>query len=394
MSVVEQARRPAPRERLTAPQREWVARRLTQARGRDPHLASRLADALEVSPNRLRALRRRMERGEELSPTRGRPRISEEERARVRALVERELECQGKVGWRAVLEGIKKREGKGTVSTMLVQEVTAAAKRRSRASKRRALERARVSHEVIARDAVWAQDATHLGRLLSGEKVEAEIATDRATTKTVTASPASPVSGEELVGLLERTRIERGCLPLVWQSDRGSAYCSDVVERYLAAEGVIHLVSRPHAPTDNPAAEAKNRELKQEAGLGSGTRLRDTQDAAERICGALERIDAGRLRATRGYRTADELDREMPRAQGVVDRWVFYEDACSAMEAAVLGLSDIKQIRKAQQDAIWTTLEKHGLARTHVGPRRLSRRKPPPVAPQAAGVECRGGHAA
>src|SRR5688572_33332319 len=129
MSGAAEARRAAPRERMTAQQRERAARRLLWARGRDPHLASRLADALEVTPHRLRALRRRLERGEEPCPKRGRPRLPDEERARVRELVERELECQGAVGWRCVLAGIERREGERPVSTMLVQQETASAKR-------------------------------------------------------------------------------------------------------------------------------------------------------------------------------------------------------------------------------------------------------------------------
>ena len=306
MSKAEAARGAAPRERMTPSQRERVARRLHLARGHDPHLASRLADALDVTAHWLRALRRRRERGEEPSPRRGRPRIAEDERARVRALVERELGCQGNVGWRRVLAGIERREGKRTASTMLVQQETAAAKRHAGVGVRRALERARVGHEVLARDAVWAQDATHLGRLPSGEKVEAELATDRATTRTVIASAGPPACGDDVVALLERARAERGGLPYVWQSDGGGANRSHAVERYLASAQVIHLVSRPHVPTDNAAAETKNRELKAEAGLGTGTCLRDSRQAALQLSAARERVDAGRLRTTSRRRSSTE----------------------------------------------------------------------------------------
>ena len=388
MSEAEQARGVAPRERLTRHQRELVARRLHKARGHDPHLASRLGDAYEVSPNRLRALRRRAERGEELSPKRGRPRISEEERGRVRALVEREREAQGDVGWRPVLAGIERREGKGTVSTMLVQEETKAAKARARARKRRAIERIRVSHEVLARDAVWAQDATHAGRTPSGEKVEAELATDRATTRTVIASAGPPSSGDDIVTLLDRAQAERGCLPFVLQTDGGGPNRSTIVESYLADHQVIHLLSRPHTPTDNPVAEAKNRELKEEAGIAAGARWHDSREAAQHLAPALWRIDNGRLRAQRGYKTAVELDREMPRAQDLVDRKAFYDAARSAMDAATLGLKDVLQIRKAQQDAVWRELEEHGLAVTRVG----TPAQAPPVTTQKPGLGCRRGH--
>jgi transposase-like protein len=68
--------------------------------------------------------------------------------------------------------------------------------------------------------------------------------------------------------------------------------------------------------------------------------------------------------------SAAQLDRELPRAQARVDRATFYAEARSAMKEAVLGLEDPDEIRKAEQDAIWRTLERHGLARRHVGLRR------------------------
>jgi hypothetical protein len=337
----------------------------------DRHLAAKLAAAHGVSASWVRTLGRRARRHEEVRRP-GRPRLAAQERERVRVLVVGQFAVQGVVGWRDALEGIRKVEAgrEKPTSTMLVQQETAAEKREREARKRRAVEAAREGHEVLAREAVWAQDATHVGRLATGEKVEAEVATDRATTRTVIVAVGPPASGEELCAHLERAKAERGALPYVFQSDLGSANSSGVLAAYLEAEQVIHLFSRVHTPTDNPAAEHKNRELKEESGLGKGVRLSDAREAALRIEPARRRNDEGRLRASRGLKTAAELDRDLPRAETLVARATFYAEARSAIREAVLGLSDAKEIRKAEQHAIWRALERHGLARRHVGLRR------------------------
>lgn len=375
-----------PRERMTEWQRRRAGRKLRAARGHDRHLAEKLAEAFGVTAHWIRKQRRRLERGE-APKKKGRPRLAAEERARVRALVLDQFERQGIVGWRDALEGVRKVETgrEKPTSTMLVQQETAALKAQVRTNRRRVLEEVREGHEVLARDAVWAQDATHVGRLVDGEKVEAEVATDRATTRTVIAAVGRPASGEELREHLERAKADRGALPFVWQSDAGSANLSEILGTYLAAEQVIHLRSRVHMPTDNPAAEHKNRELKEESGLGKGVRLRDAREAAARLDPAKRRLDEGRLRASRGWKTAAELDRDLPRADALVARAVFHAEACSAMREAVLGLSDEQEIRKAEQDAIWRTLERHGLARRHVGLRRTPCPRLAPVAPAANG---------
>lgn len=361
----------APREKLTAAQRERAARRLLEAKGRDRHLATRLAEGYEVSARWMRFLRRRLERGETPKP-KGRPRIGEAERARVRSLVVDQMTIQGIVGWRDVLAGIRRAEAgcQKPTSTMLVQEATAAVKKDLRVRKRRALEQRREGHEVLCRDAVWAEDALHAGRLASRAEVQAELATDRGSSATVIAAVGPPATGEDLKRHLEQAKAERGGLPLVWQSDRGSANTSAVVRDYLEAELVIHLLSRTHTPTDNPVAENRNREIEEESGLGQGVRLASVAEAAARLLPARRRLDEGRLRGRRGWKTAAELDREMPKADTKVDRKTFYAEARSAMKEVALGLFDPDEIRKAEQDTIWRTLEKHGLATSHVGRRK------------------------
>lgn len=269
---------------------------------------------------------------------------------------------------------------------MLVQQETAAIHREGRVQRRRACERRRVGHEVLCRDAIWAQDATHVGRFETGQEISAEVATDRATLSTVILAVGAPAAAEDLVGHLERAKVERGGLPLVWQSDGGGANRSAAVASYLERERVVHLLSRPHTPTDNPSAEHKNRELKEEGDLdAAASRTAEAADAA--LACARRRVDEGRLRASRGWKTAVELDRALPRADALVDRDRFYAEARSAIRAAALGHDDARSRRKAEQDAIWATLERHGLARRHVGLRRTPQPRATPVAHTAAGVE-------
>jgi transposase InsO family protein len=380
---------PESRERMTEAQRRITARRLEMAYGTDRHLAARLAFGYDVTPHWLRALRRRLERGE-TKKARGRPRLATEERVRIRALVVEQLTIQGlTAGWRPVLQALLEAEVATGVprklSVALVQEETADLKRTARTRKRRALEETREGHEVLARDAVWAEDATHVGRLLDTSEVQAEVASDRASTSTVIAAVGPPATGEDIRSHLERARVERGTLPYVWQSDPGSANTSAWLAAYFEENLVIHLCSRVHTPQDNPAAENKNREIKEESGLGKGVVLESPEEAAARLEPARRRLDEGRLRASRGWKTAAELDRELPRAEDLVPRATFYAETRSAMREAVLGLVDPRAIRKAEQDAIWRTLEKHGLARRHVGPRRTPCPRLAPVAPGANG---------
>jgi hypothetical protein len=226
---------------------------------------------------------------------------------------------------------------------------------------------------VLVRDGVWSEDTTHLGRTPDASEVVGEVIVDRGSLATVSLSVGGPVTEESVLGDLRRAALLRGGWPLVLQVDNASVYFSRLIREELEAQQVVLLRSRVHTPTDNPAVEHRNGELKSGSGLGKGVVLSGPEEAARRLEEAVERLDGRRLRASRGYRTADELDVALPRADTKVLRARFYREACSAMKEAVLGLTDAQAIRKAEQDAIWSTLEKHGLSRRHVGRRRLAR---------------------
>lgn len=335
----------------------------------DRHAASHLADTLGVSASWARTLRRRVERGERTRGP-GRPRLSETERERVRALVLEQLKIQGLAGWRDVLAGIRGMRPGERVSVMLVQQETSAEKLRRRTKARRALEEAREGHEVLARDAVWSEDATHLGRLEDGAEVSGEVIVDRGTLGTVSLTAGQPLTAEDACAVLRAAAAERGGFPFVLQVDGAGLYRAPAMRALCEAERMVLLRSRPHTPTDNPAVEHRNGELKAETGLGKGVRLTSDREAAAVLAPARERVDA-RRRATRGYRSARELDAQMPRAAALVEQDRFFAAARSAMAEAVRRLTDVTEIARAEQLAVWHLLETSGLARSVRGRRAL-----------------------
>jgi hypothetical protein len=124
-----------------------------------------------------------------------------------------------------------------------------------------------------------------------------------------------------------------------------------------------------------------------ETGLGKGVVLEDARHARARLIDARRCLDHGRLRATRGWMTAHELDRAITRADALVDRDAFFATATAAMDAAERGLADRDERCLARQRAFWATAERFGLARTHVGPRPRVRPAPTPCSATPKDVE-------
>jgi len=172
----------------------------------------------------------------------------------------------------------------------------------------------------------------------------------------------------------------------VLQDDNGTAYLCAPVRKELEDQRVIQLLSRVHTPTDNAATEHAHAEVKAEAGLGKGVVLKDHVEAVLRLSPAIRRLDTCRPRASRGWHTPAELDRMLPRGDQHVDRGEFYERARAAMKAAVLGLDDPAAARKAEREAVLTTLCEFGLARRHVGRRPRVGDVPWPEVRKASGA--------
>ena len=158
----------------------------------------------------------------------GRPALSPAKRFQARLKVARELHRQGWPGWRPVMESLGP-----VVSARLVQESVSELKKRRAKRKRQWAEAKRIHVEVLSPNVVWAQDATHVGRL-NREAVQAEVIKDRATLGYVGVAVGPTARAEEILLMLEEQKQRRG-LPLVWATDNGSPYRDHRVEEYLEA---------------------------------------------------------------------------------------------------------------------------------------------------------------
>lgn len=372
-----------PRVRWTQEQVWALAARLAMEPP-DRHRATQVARAMGCSARWLRELVRRVRAGE-APGRRGRPRKSDAERADVRARVIEERTRQGmSAGGRVIHHALAQVDA--GVSRMLVEQELSALKAQARTAAAAAIEAKREHIEVLGRDTVWGLDGTHLGRVGTGEACVGEHVRDRASLGTVRLSAGPPATGEEVLAGLRQAACERGGFPLVLQVDNGSNYLSIEFRRALEAAKVVLLTSRVHTPSDNAAIEHAHAEVKAESGLGKGVALHDHAEAAQRAGEAARRLDGARPRASRGWYTADQLDRLLPRGDTCVDRASFYACSRAAMAAGVLGQSDAEAARKAERDAVIQTLCDHGLARRHVGRRPRVGNVPWPEKPKASGA--------
>ena len=287
----------------------------------------------------------------------GRPPHPPEARTRARLLVREQLEVQG---WSVGEAPVCKALGPRGVPTRLVREALRELKAEQRSRHDRARAERRCHVEVLARDAMWSIDATHLGRDDQEEKVIGEAVREVASTRTLSMSIGPVPSSADVVALLERSVDGRGTLPLVAAIDNGGENLG-MLTGWLEEHRVIALRNLPHTPEHNPWIEHGFGELKAETGLGKNVRIPVLREAVEDIADAIERLDAGRLRATRGWRTAVDFDRDLPPAEHRVPRARFYRAARCAMRMAVQNCHTERQRRLAEREAVLTTLEWYSL---------------------------------
>lgn len=244
------------------------------------------------------------------------------------------------------------------VSTRLIQESLRALKARHRKEIReyRAIHRVKV--EVLAKDAIWTQDATHTGRI-NKKAVLAEVVKDRGTLGTVAMAVGDSATGRDVVEMLEIQK-QKGHLPLVLATDNGSAYKSAEVAEYCRRERVVHMFSRPRTPQDNAAAERGIGELKAESGLGRKACFHAVHEVVSCLANTWVLLDH-RPRACKGYRSAVQLENDLPAGPELVDRGVFYEATCAEVKKAVQGGGTSLERRQAERLAIYRSLEKINL---------------------------------
>jgi transposase InsO family protein len=285
----------------------------------------------------------------------GRPRRPDAVVAAAYARVAEEWQRQGRgAGWRPVARALP------DLPVDLVQEGVRRAKRDHRAAHRRHLEAARVSTTVHGRDVMWALDATHLGRV-DGEAVEALVLIDVGSKRTLAVSVGFPANAAEVVALLDDVRRVRGSLALVLNCDNAPAYVAEALHAYAAAHDMVVLHSKPGTPTDNAAVERRCGEIKVECDLGKGVVLRDAHEPLPLVEEACRRLDACRLRATHGYRTAVDVDDTLPRVDDPRARARLASEARRAMDKAVQGRSTLRAQRQAQRAAVLNLLQEKNL---------------------------------
>jgi len=280
----------------------------------------------------------------------GRPAYSEAQKKCVLMAVRRLV---AKLGWTV---GFRTIEVLLDAPTRLIQLCLRALKARHRKRAREQREAHRTSVKVLAKDVIWAQDATQVARI-DGKKILAEVVKDRGTLGSVAMAVGRPAKGWEIVEMLEGKKRE-GCLPLVLATDNGSSYKSERVAEFCEREKVVHLFSRTHTPQDNAPAERGIGELKAELPEMPGNH------ALQEVAACMSRVWAMldiRPRASKGYKSAVQLAEELPAGPDLVDRAAFYEAACAAVEKAVQGGGTPRERRQAERQAILRTLEDHKL---------------------------------
>ncbi len=164
-------------------------------------------------------------------------------------------------------------------------------------------------------------------------------------------------------------------LPLVWQTDNGGCYVAEEVQAYLQGKKVVHLRSLPRTPEHNAYAESGIGELKAASRLGRGVVLASVEGAAEHLGRVSRRLDAHRLRASRGWKTSDQLDACM-KAGYNVDRDRFYARIQECKARAVQGACSTRKARQAEREAVYAVLEEFGLVSRLRGGRPISVLKP------------------
>ena len=282
----------------------------------------------------------------------GRPPAAPEVRLLALSETKREWEKQGYTsGWRPLRISLG-----SSVPLRLIQSSLSLLKAESRARTDRRRKIHRRGFQVQAKGAVLRQDSTHLAG-----KAWAEVLQDAATRELLAVQVGKSIQAQGVIALLEALKT-KGLLPLVLQTDNGSAYTSQVVQQYLAKEQVVHLRSRVHTPTDNAGAERAIRDLKAEADLACAGPHKSPQQAQVRIAEATEKLNTARRRACLGFKTPLEASLEKPRWYTRVNRADFFQAVQVRMTEAKAQGGSARQQRSAERQAVIETLERYGLA--------------------------------
>jgi hypothetical protein len=261
--------------------------------------------------------------------------------------------------------------------TRLVQESLRAIKREARERERSRIEEHRVHAEVLARDAIWGVDQTHVCRDEQGE-VKSLLVREQLVPRTLGISIGPPACGRDVVRLLEGVAAERGGWPFVIQMDNGPENKNAQVGACMRRARVVILWNEPRTPEHNGRTERSIGSLKRASRLDEHAErgpdpsqghlpLREPGVLATRggLCARLIRawaeLDLHTPRADLGGLTPAELDKIAPRAEDRACRARFYAEVCEELERIALEPIHARARRKREREAIWRGLERYGL---------------------------------
>lgn len=310
---------------------------------------SELARLLEVNARTLRNWK--MKARKNYYPKTGRP--SHDSKAHWKAMwsVGREMHCQGYPGWPSIAKKLE-----GSIPVRLIQLYVGRFRKKRKQRREQFIKMRRNAVNVLFVNAIWGQDAFHVGKVY-GKKMESQIIKDRASIKTVGFTVGPPIKGSNVLFLLEKAEKIRG-LPLVLMSDNGSPFCNDNVDSYLQDRKVIHLRSLPRTPQHNGGTEIHVRELEHGSGLGKGNVINNMKSVFSDLNQAIESIDKHRLRASKNFKTACELDENLP-AVSETDRAVFF-DLCSYRIKRAVQDKNNREACLTKRKVVFDTLEEFG----------------------------------
>jgi hypothetical protein len=317
-----------------------------------------VAVSLDVTVRTLSSWKRQ---AREAAPERklGRPSHTVDAHRRAMWLVGRELKKQGYPGWREIARALQ-----GAVPVRLIQLYVRLTKQRRRERKSARIARNRVTVSVLARDVIWGQDGAHIGRNKS-HAVESQVIRDRGSLAFIGIQTGPTAGHKDVLRLFEETAKQRAGYPLVYSRDNGSMYAHEDVQRYMEERQIIVLRTLPRTPQHNGATERSIRELKVATGLGKGE-LIDQQSAHAALTAAIARMNKNRIRPSKGFKTANELDDTLPVGY-TCGRDIFYRECRQSMARAVQEAQTKRAARFAEREAIFSTMEKFGLIKRSRG---------------------------
>lgn len=252
-----------------------------------------------------------------------------------------------------------------TMPRRLVQRYATAISRARRSAHATALAANRQHVTVLARNVIWAGDATHLCGTPGKDGTYAEVVSDVASSKVVGLSLGALPTSRQVGELLCRSAAHENADPLVYSSDNGSENSSHHLEALLKSRQIIHLRNLPHTPEHNAHAERQNRKLKaclQELSLQppGDRRSRLATDLEEAV---LQELNTHQRLSHRAWRTPDALHKSHAPWYPAVTREDFYAAACAAVAKATNSATSFRARRMAEREAIFQTLERFQLIR-------------------------------